>query len=253
MIKKLYKKISNGLKSLYRKVRDINISLPGDSALETIHTSLLGNNTDNSSATSSSKKPGFLRRFNFLRSRNNQIGHIISDALSTQGGRGAMAQAMVEPIRRALNYQAVGRRLLMVEELPQGALPRYDNHRFIEDSFVTTPSVAYVVPRNPPNQITEGEEVLIPTFDLEPHPTVHLDEIRNRRFNIIDRHKVFSFKTVKRQHPANSKEMTKAIEDVKAQLSRIRYYSPDVVEKHDKILKRLLVLDKHKENKITVI
>jgi len=29
---------------------------------------------------------------------------------------------VVEPIRRSLEYQAVGRKLLMVDELPQGAL-----------------------------------------------------------------------------------------------------------------------------------
>ena len=37
-----------------------------------------------------------------------------------------LAQAMVEPTRRARGYQAVGRKLLMVDELPQGAYARYE-------------------------------------------------------------------------------------------------------------------------------
>lgn len=40
-------------------------------------------------------------------------------------GRDALAAAMVEPIRRNLEWQGIGRKLLMVDELPQGALARY--------------------------------------------------------------------------------------------------------------------------------
>lgn len=50
----------------------------------------------------------------------------IAQALDTPEGRIALTQAMVEPIRQALSYQAIGRRLLMVDELPQGALARYE-------------------------------------------------------------------------------------------------------------------------------
>lgn len=51
---------------------------------------------------------------------NAQKEAIIAEALATDEGRRALAQAMVEPIRRSLEYQAIGRRLLMVDELPQG-------------------------------------------------------------------------------------------------------------------------------------
>ena len=40
---------------------------------------------------------------------------IIAQSMETDEGRVALAQAMVEPIRRALEYQAVGRKLLMVD------------------------------------------------------------------------------------------------------------------------------------------
>lgn len=62
--------------------------------------------------------------------RNNltdtQRESIIESALETDEGRTALAQAMVEPIRRSLDYQSVGRRILAVDELPQGALARYE-------------------------------------------------------------------------------------------------------------------------------
>jgi hypothetical protein len=43
---------------------------------------------------------------------------IIAKALASDEGRAALAQAMVEPIRRQLEYQAIGRKLLLVDELP---------------------------------------------------------------------------------------------------------------------------------------
>ena len=54
-----------------------------------------------------------------------QKEEVIAQALATSEGRVALAQAMIEPIRRSLEYQAVGRKLLMVDDLPQGALARY--------------------------------------------------------------------------------------------------------------------------------
>ncbi len=52
--------------------------------------------------------------------------YLISKALETEEGRTALAQAMANPIRMSLDYQGVGRKLLVVDPLPQGALPVYD-------------------------------------------------------------------------------------------------------------------------------
>ncbi len=105
---------------------------------------------------------------------------VIAQALETDEGRTALAQAMVEPIRRSLEYQAVGRKLLMVDELPQGALARYERD---------VAAIAWVVSRRGavPDQIQEGEEVLVPTFEIAANPTVRLSEIKARRFYIVDR------------------------------------------------------------------
>lgn len=50
--------------------------------------------------------------------KKRRIERTIAQALNTPEGRIALAQSMVEPIRRNLEYQAIGRKLLMVKELP---------------------------------------------------------------------------------------------------------------------------------------
>jgi hypothetical protein len=51
---------------------------------------------------------------------------IITQALATSEGRSRLAQAMVAPLRARRDYQSIGRRTLLVEQLPEGALPIYD-------------------------------------------------------------------------------------------------------------------------------
>ena len=65
-----------------------------------------------------------------------QKGSIIAEALKTKAGRDALAQSMTQPLKRRLNYQAIGRSAFVVEPLPQGALPIYDND-FNPTAYVT--------------------------------------------------------------------------------------------------------------------
>ena len=51
---------------------------------------------------------------------------ILSQALSTTEGLSRLAQSMAAPLRARLDYQSVGRRTFLVEQLPEGALPIYD-------------------------------------------------------------------------------------------------------------------------------
>jgi len=121
---------------------------------------------------------------------------VIAQALSTDEGRVALAQAMVEPIRRALEYQAVGRKLLMVDELPQGALARYERD---------VASIAHVIARRGavPDQITEGEELLVPTFEIAANPTIRLSEIKARRFYIVDRAQIKAKEAIQKEEDTN--------------------------------------------------
>ena len=121
---------------------------------------------------------------------------MIAQALDTPEGRVALAQAMVEPIRRALEYQAVGRKLLMVDELPQGAYARYE-----KDVRVT----ATVISRRgaTPETIIEGEEVLVPTFEIATNPTIRLSEVKARRFYIVDRAQIKAKEALQKEEDLN--------------------------------------------------
>jgi|TARA_Y100000310_G_scaffold333176_1_gene410178 hypothetical protein len=121
---------------------------------------------------------------------------VIAQALDTDEGRVALAQAMVEPIRRSLEYQAVGRKLLMVDELPQGALARYERD---------VASIAHVISRRGgvPEQIQEGEEFLVPTFEIAAYPTVRLSEIKARRFYIVDRAQIKAKEAIQKEEDTN--------------------------------------------------
>ena len=121
---------------------------------------------------------------------------IIAQALDTPEGRVALAQAMVEPIRRALEYQAVGRKLLMVDELPQGAYARYEKD---------VRSTANVISRRGavPDNIQEGEEVLVPTFEIATNPTIRLSEVKARRFYIVDRAQIKAKEAIQKEEDRN--------------------------------------------------
>lgn len=127
---------------------------------------------------------------------NQERMELISQALDTDEGRVALAQAMVEPIRRALEYQAVGRKLLMVDELPQGALARYERD---------VRSVAHVISRRGAvaDEIQEGEEVLVPTFEIATNPQVRLSEIKARRFYIVDRAQIKAKEAIQKEEDTN--------------------------------------------------
>lgn len=49
--------------------------------------------------------------------------------------------------------------------------------------------MAYVISRRGavPSRIVEGEEVLVPTFEIGTNPQIRLSEIKARRFYIVDR------------------------------------------------------------------
>lgn len=111
---------------------------------------------------------------------DGQRDDLISKAILTHEGKVALAQAMANPIRRNLDYQGIARRALVVDPLPQGALPVYDR-----DIDVT----AVVVSSNGTGTESRifGERITVPEFELFSNPTVRIAEVKRRRFNVIDR------------------------------------------------------------------
>ncbi|AEO93298.1 major head protein [Bacillus phage G] len=111
---------------------------------------------------------------------NQEKEYLISKALETEEGRVALAQAMANPIRVSLDYQGVGRKLLVVDPLPQGALPVYDKD---------VDAKAFVISKRGqvPDQVIEGDRIQVPTFEIVSYPQVRFSQVKERRFNVIDR------------------------------------------------------------------
>ena len=105
---------------------------------------------------------------------------LIKEALFSEQGKVALGQAMANPIRRNLDYQGVGRKALVVDPLPQGALPIYEKDIDVQATIISSNGSA-------PESRIFGDRVTIPEFEVVSNPTVRIAEVRRRRFNVIDR------------------------------------------------------------------
>lgn len=105
---------------------------------------------------------------------------LIGDFIRTAAGRQKLAASMTQPLRLRRDYMSVGRKTFLVEQLPDGALPIYD-----KDPDVT----AYVVGEEGENilAITKPRRVIFPLFELASNPEIPLTQIRERRFDLIER------------------------------------------------------------------
>jgi len=110
---------------------------------------------------------------------------IISEYIKTPRGRARLAASMTQPLRMRRDYSAVGRKTFLVEDLPDGALPIYD-----KDPEVT----AYVVGEEGENilAIQKPRRVLFPLFEIASNPEIPLTQIKERRFDMIDRAQVLA-------------------------------------------------------------
>lgn len=121
---------------------------------------------------------------------------LISRAVMTNEGKLALAQAMANPIRRNLDYHGIARRALVVDPLPQGALPTYD--RDIDVAAVVVSSNGTGVESR-----VFGDRVTVPEFEVYSNPTVRIAEVKRRRFNVIDRAVQKARQEIQAQEDAN--------------------------------------------------
>lgn len=127
---------------------------------------------------------------------DEQRDELIKRALLTQEGKIALGQAMANPIRRNLDYQGVGRRVLVIDPLPQGALPVYDRDIDVAAVVVSSNGAA-------PESRVFGDRVTVPEFEVISNPTVRIAEVRRRRFNVIDRAQQKARQEIQAQEDAN--------------------------------------------------
>lgn len=106
--------------------------------------------------------------------------YLIARALKTEDGRHALATLLIQPIRKALDYLGIARKILQVDYIPDGVFPVYE-----KDVNV----VAVKIPNHgelPTPQI-EGDQVAVETFLLGINPEISRQVLRRRRFNVINR------------------------------------------------------------------
>jgi hypothetical protein len=113
-------------------------------------------------------------------SSDSKRDELISRAIMTQEGKVALAQAMANPIRRNLDYHGIARRVLVVDPLPQGALPSYDRDIDVAAVVISSNGTG-------PESRVFGDRVVVPEFEVFSNPTVRIAEVKRRRFNVIDR------------------------------------------------------------------
>lgn len=106
--------------------------------------------------------------------------------LSTAQGRMKMAASLGPSLRRRRDYQSIARKALMVEVLPDGALPIYDKEfdetgqSFVE-AFVVGEEGGDIV------RVVRPKRVTVPTFEIVANPMIPISQIKERRFDVVER------------------------------------------------------------------
>lgn len=108
---------------------------------------------------------------------------IVAKYIGSPKGRQVLAQSMVNPLRHARDYTSVCRPLFLSEDLPDGALPYYDKDIDVRASVVAEDAASIEV-------TIRGERVLVPLFSIATNPQISIEQIKERRFDIIDRAQV---------------------------------------------------------------
>jgi hypothetical protein len=102
------------------------------------------------------------------------------EALTTEGGRQAIGAQMAVPIRTELDYVGTARKFFEIDVLAQGQIARYDKD-------IQVP--AYVIAKRGKvsEWIVEGDYVEPTTWEIFSPAAIRLNQIQQRRFNILDR------------------------------------------------------------------
>ncbi len=132
-------------------------------------------------------------------SRTQQQTAMLGQLLKTAGGRQKLAASLGPSLRRRRDYMSIARKALMVETLPDGALPIYDKEFDVSGpgalgtwgtdiqggSFVE----AFVVGEEGGDivSVTKPKRVTVPTFEIVSNPMIPITQIKERRFDLVAR------------------------------------------------------------------
>ena len=166
---------------------------------------------------------------------------LISRAIMTQDGKIALAQAMANPIRRNLDYHGIARRALVVDPLPQGAMPTYDRDIDVAAVVISSNGTG-------PESRVFGDRVVVPEFEIFANPTVRIAEVKRRRFNVIDRAVQKARQEIMAQEDANifaALDATASVENTLTDIADAGLLKRDLVEIKQQIDRWDLVTTKY--------
>ena len=111
-----------------------------------------------------------------------QLGRL----MHTAAGRQKFAAALGPSLRRRRDYMSIARKALMVETLPDGALPVYDKEfdetgRGFIEAFILGEEGQDIV------RIVKPKRVTVPTFEIGAAPLIPISQIKERRFDVVER------------------------------------------------------------------
>lgn len=101
----------------------------------------------------------------------------ISKMMNTAAGRTKIGNSMQQPLRELRDYKAIGRNLLLVDDLPQGVEAYYDKD-------VDTP--AFVAGEEGEDIIVRqrGDRVHVDLFEVATYIAIPMTQLRQRRYDI---------------------------------------------------------------------
>lgn len=105
---------------------------------------------------------------------------LMTQLLRTGQGRKRIAASVQEPLRKLRDYLSVGRRMVMVDELPDGTLPIYD-------ADVDIP--CYVVAEEGDSIQTQIKvsRLMIPCYEIATLPKIQFTQVKERRYDVVSR------------------------------------------------------------------
>lgn len=107
----------------------------------------------------------------------------IESAFRTTGGTSKIAAALLNPVKKHLDYVAINRRIIVPEMIPEGAIAYYDSD-IAEFSGVR-------VGRDGVSRkiICEAVRTTVEPFEIWAKPKVPYRELRTRKYKVLDRTK----------------------------------------------------------------
>ena len=109
-----------------------------------------------------------------------QKQQLMTKLLKSQAGRRKIAASVQSPLRMLRDYTNTARKAFMIDDLPDGAIAVYDKD-------VEIP--AYLVGEDGDNiEVQVGStRIQVPMFELASYPTIPFTQVKERRFDIINR------------------------------------------------------------------